>query len=139
MKSFFHLVSCSPDCTYIDGRCYQVNSALQTQQEAANSCVAQGSYLATLDSNKTSLILEAIYKFSNTSRWIGLEDSSGGVFQWIDGSAVNFVNFDTTPANGTDCVVAGSEGSSLWAYVSCANTYSSICSAGGMLIFLFFS
>lgn len=121
---------------YIDGRCYQGNSTLLTHDEAADSCVEQGSYLATLGSSRTHLLLEAILKFSTTSRWIGLEDiNSGGTFQWIDGSDVNYLNFNGTAASRTECIIAGSEGTSFWTYANCSNTYSFICSAGGMLLF----
>ena len=100
----------------------------RTYAEAADDCTQRGSYLASI----LSPFLPQLFIFPNTSYWIGLQDlHTNGTFQWIDGSSVDFLNFDSTEMNRTECVVGNYEGSEYWGYADCDSTQYYFCSAGG--------
>ena len=125
-----YLVTCNPDCTLIlDERCYEGNfTVARTHAEASEDCTQRGSYLASV----LSPLIPKVFKNSNFSYWIGLRDfHTNGTFQWTDGSVVDFLNFNSTETNRTECIVGGSEGSLYWGYAECDSEHFYLCSAGG--------
>ena len=124
------LVSCTDCILFYDGRCYTWYTQ-NTRSQAADSCLESGNYLAPI----LSPLITQLFENSNVTLWIGLQDVfSNGTLEWVDGSEVNYSNFNSTDTGSTECIVADYYGSTTWTYSDCNDTHFYYCSAGGIYI-----
>ena len=104
-----------------------------TWNDAKSICVRQKSTLATVHSlDENEALFNFLVNASLDSAWIGMNDK--GIFrgqQWVDGSAVNFVRWDSKQPDSNlgqqACTVMASNG--YWRDNDCAMVRNYICKA----------
>nr|XP_039250734.1 LOW QUALITY PROTEIN: macrophage mannose receptor 1-like [Styela clava] len=96
------------DGTWIeyDGWCYLFNDFEMTNFHAAeDTCMTNGGHLISLHShNEQSFVTGQLKTFNRTIRfWIGMQEFGGvdGEFVWLDGTPIDFVNWNPGEPNDT--------------------------------------
>ncbi len=111
--------SCAAGQSYFQGRCYELDSALQTWSAGLATCEAKGAgwSLASLTSEEESDFAVGLGLTRN--HWIGTSDlATEGTFTWTDGSCFGYSDF--YPNGSTeDCVSLRDESDHQWEIGTC--------------------
>ncbi|KAM5280110.1 lymphocyte antigen 75 [Ctenodactylus gundi] len=107
-----------PDFIPYEGDIYNVIQKKVTWYEALNTCSENGGHLASVHNQHGQLFLEDIVKRDGFPLWVGLSshDGSESVFEWSDGSAVDYIPWKSQNSSG-NCVVLYPKGN--WKHEKC--------------------
>ena len=92
--------------------------------DAQSSCAIWGGNLTNITTEGENTYLNTLITSSVGNCWIGLNDrDEEGMYAWIDGAAVNYTNWASTPSDDTNsnCVQINA-GNGIWESVSCEMT-----------------
>ena len=93
--------------------------------DAQSSCAIWGGDLTSITTERENNYLNTLITSSVGNCWIGLNDRDvEGTYTWIDGTAVSYTNWTSTPPNvaTSDCVRINNAGNGVWESVSCDTT-----------------
>lgn len=117
-------IPCTFDDVSYNGHDYELVEEDLTWDEARTSCAAGGGYLLEInDANENALAEGLLVGFFHV--WIGLRDSGGENYRWLDGSRPAYTNWGTVNANN-DCVALYAE-NGRWDTRACSERRWSVC------------
>ena len=93
--------------------------------DAQSSCAIWGGDLTSITTERENNYLNTLITSSVGNCWIGLNDRDvEGIYTWIDGTAVSYTNWTSTPSDDTNsnCVQINNAGNGIWESVSCGAT-----------------
>ena len=93
--------------------------------DAQSSCAIWGGDLTSITTERENNYLNTLITSSVDNCWIGLNDRDvEGMYTWIDGTAVSYTNWTSTPSDDTNsnCVQINNTGNGIWESVSCDMT-----------------
>ena len=107
-----------------DSSCYKVFevSTPINWLDAQSSCAIWGGNLTSITTERENNYLNTLIVSSVGNSWIGLNDRDvEGMYTWIDGTAVSYTNWTSTPSDDTNsnCVQINNTGNGIWESVSC--------------------
>ncbi|BFZ22372.1 hypothetical protein BsWGS_25410 [Bradybaena similaris] len=113
------------------GSCYKaINSATGVDQKTASSICAsssvQGALVSIINADENQFVFSLIPKGYNSYTWIGLQDPVENSFTWVDGTPVQYTNWEPGEPNNNnneDCVAMDTV-NGKWNDIQCANAYS---------------
>ncbi|XP_068505832.1 galactose-specific lectin nattectin-like [Syngnathus scovelli] len=123
--------SCPKGWTQLDCFCYIYESEIRSFADAESVCNILGGNLVSIHNElENALVLELIRAADGEvdGAWIGLNDAVlEGDFMWIDGSDVDFTNFDGGAPSGAGDCVAMVTNAGEWVDAPCPIELSYVC------------
>lgn len=115
--------------------CYYASSptgeGLNSWQGAENWCRSQGGHLASITSSNEAQIIRGVVDTAVASYWIGLSQTSTGVYQWVDGQPYGYVNWKEGQPNNQNgeesCVQIDTTTGNKWQDRNCGIGFPFIC------------
>ena len=93
--------------------------------DAQSSCAIWGGDLTSITTERENNYLNTLITSSVGNSWIGLNDrDTEGMYTWIDGTAVSYTNWTSTPpiVANSNCVQINNAGNSNWHSADCDET-----------------
>ncbi|XP_010733047.2 lactose-binding lectin l-2 [Larimichthys crocea] len=117
------------------GRCYKYISTCVTWADAELYCVSQKANLVSIHTLEEHHFVKELIRNSDHSErptWIGLSDiHKEGKWMWSDGSAVDFVFWNTNEPNNNggheNCVQNNYDTAQKWNDARCSDNLPSVC------------
>lgn len=106
------------------GHVYQVCSVSLAAGAAAGQCALYGYSPLVIDDDAENAFVGGLGSALGGEPWLGLH-RVGGTFEWADGSAITYENWQGTEPGSGDCAVM--RGNGRWRSEDCAATHPFVC------------
>ncbi|XP_077424933.1 lectin BRA-3-like [Vanacampus margaritifer] len=122
--------NCPPGWTQFNCNCYIFQAEEREFDDAESVCQILGGNLASIHTDLENTFVQGLIPGDVSAAWIGYNDQDTNTdFVWTDGTADDFMNFDTTnsePDDDGDCVTIN-EDDGLWSDADCKNEEAFVC------------